>query len=747
MKIHFIKKFYFLGLVLIIPCLANGFNLGYQPEDQESDPWAIQSNPQKGGEKVNLGGFDVSSAGYQPEDQESDSWVIQSNPQKGGEKASTYNLGSGFTEGLSMEELQRSTFLVDAHGESEMGGTYRLVHNFKGYFSTNGLGFDHSTIASKSFKLECPVEYPSFSSQLERIMILDHKNNEKSLQEREQLSINVFSLKLACEQKVSTRYDWASQGRNILEKDLKKFLIYNMGGVFNKFIDQQDSPIWAKKIKKVFNESLREISEKCGTKLKLRFGRDKHVVGGTIYPFAVDLERLYRQNCNQKIQALVEFNATKTFQQVLHTPELCKQQTGCVEELQILVGLKKHKTIKSIFESSSEKLSTVEECCSNPNNCEFNNKGNHFQKYDDFACSSVQIKNNLVSRMKSDLPKLCRSVSNKKYNFAKKDLDQFRQGFLQCFVVPSFQKGAFEHHSKNACKQRIEEITEAFKKNNGNIALSFEDSDYKPLARLKAPLDKFKGMDDGERTIAAKEAVKNMCFAKLELEENEDSSKSNVARVVNAINKGIRKGQRKIDQEASLGHSSLLEAENLKEAERWGVIEVQEKNVNLGNRGNKADEKKASDDNPKPFKGTEGNEIAKNEDSEKAQAFSLRSPASNNGARSSFKVGDLKNLGNFFKPGDKPKNSPASSLKTTQPVARGHSETAFLSDQLSTGFRNFGNRFTKGAKAPFQSAYKSIFGDPTKSVQRVFNVHNLDVNLLDKQKELFRQFCRENKCT
>ena len=38
--------------------------------------------------------------------------------------------------------------------------------------------FDYSTIASKSFKLECPVEYPSFTQKLSRFIVLQEGVNQ-----------------------------------------------------------------------------------------------------------------------------------------------------------------------------------------------------------------------------------------------------------------------------------------------------------------------------------------------------------------------------------------------------------------------------------------------------------------------------------------------------------------------------------------------------------------------------------------
>ena len=84
-------------------------------------------------------------------------------------------------------------------------------------------------------------------------------------------------------------------------------------------------------------------------------------------------------------------------------------------------------------------------------------------------------------------------------------------------------------------------------------------------------------------------------------------------------------------------------------------------------------------------------------------------------------------------------------IRSPAGIEGGFEEDAYRDD----GQSDKGGGFFSWIKRPLRSAYKSLFGDPTlsgKTVQEVFNVHGPEVDLLEKQKELFLEWCKIHGC-
>ena len=385
-----------------------------------------------------------------------------------------------------------------------------------------------------------------------------------------------------------------------------------------------------------------------------------------------------------------------------------------------------------------------------------------------------------------------------------KALVDFRKRFLDCFFLPDFSERAYKLHARNDCNKQINEIREKFKEKAekaqlftiigaSNVtleSLSFSNNlnNHPFIEKCKEPFNRL----NTDRELKKTRASGFLFHTCNESDQNENDQ--------NQLAQGNQSGPFSIpmphirnNSNSGSPRSSSRNPQNQPQGPpvNFGASPTSEfpyePDIYTDPNSSKTDGGESDSTPPPPgdpaFSGgqltsSEGgfgegkdkgkgkgvSDSANSTSSPSPDTSSLSpgssisgfSPSSSSSSGQGEGAGDLsKSEGNSSNSGSNDgkegDNDSEQSGKLAQNEAglRGLSSSGGFAGSSygggSSGTRRFMRRVGSRVKKPLADAWKAAFGDPSKTVKNVFNVHGPEVNLLERQKELARQFCRLHK--
>ena len=654
--------------------------------------------------------------------------------------------------------------------------------------------FEPTKPASEAFKKECGTIYPDFKNSVEEYIASNVQLDNSYIEIEKLRAYNQNEVEKHIKQCAGTLND----NYRLLWRDKEK-----SGRYWNKMVSHLNQGI-PKGAPESLMELIKHIKKweddfytKCinlvdlqthghGKNISLYRNRSDHEVPNydiqtreELDDFGETLAKIHERKCHEKRKEFEKFFHSDTWQALLNLPDECREPAGCVSNLRKLAGLEEDLADNeiSLFQACTEKHANTNNCCfASYDQCEqFQKNTSVFQKLlksskEEDICSSrqvVQAKN----KMEGTALNICEEASKQCGSFCaegmqKDGLAHFQNNFLKCFYLPILNEKAYALHEGSPCRKQITEIQKKFNENlrdvywNKNKSLtmetfyqrhvreSLEESCGENLKALKRNKDNvFHASMD---RIYAGECKKLM--AEREEEDSGGEQRSAAGQTVPATTATGRGGS----------GSNSGSARSYNRGLNFSGSEAGSHSV--GSLGGALDDGSGDNLNPEyfPNQGKGAEDSSRFESSFNSKNDEYKGPGdpfAQADSRRASSVINPQGVGSLSKLADSELNrdkGETSSSERTRTVQRrvSRSISSFSSEGYSSrsgsssrrGFRGLASRARRGIKKAARRGYIALFGDPRRTVKNVFNVHGPEVDLMERQRELARQFCKTHEC-
>ena len=655
---------------------------------------------------------------------------------------------------------------------------------------TNGQSFDSSRDASRAFQDECPDPYNSFGDHIDRYYdtMGNYEAEDYSSADNKD---NISEIEKLTEKCKGSIYEEYTTLENKIDEGVSVIGFSSPNAILSIFNSVRvNVPKEVEDLREFFKEWKVFISQ-CLYQI-----RDKENDASNFgeFNFGDILEELHQNGCNQKKEEIKRLKSI--FDKFIKTPSRCERPANtCVANLRKDVGLKSLAQGKlSLLGFISENTSVTNDCCLVTYECLHvpDAKRKHDailqsiggSKSKNICQSGSPERNGALQRIGDEISKTCRTSADTCLDKVQTAMDDFRKDFLKCFFLPDFSPSAYELHARNECGKRITEIKGKFEKTAKELfptkvtleSLSSNDWNNHPfITECKEPLERLKTDRELLKTRA-----EGFLFHTCNESDQDESDQ-------NQLTQGNQSGPFSIpmphirnNTDTGSSRSSSRNSQNQPEPPgNLGASPTSEVPYDPGQYAGPDKTKKDEDDSNSPPPSPEGdpslfggpeNQLTAAEMKEKgisdpsaSSSSPSTDPSSPDSSISGFSpsstssgqegAGDLaksdsdssNSEGNNEKEED---GSESGKLAQNEAGSRGISSSGGFSGSSGGGSsraRRFMSRLGSRVKKPLADAWKKAFGDPSKTVKDVFNVHGPEVNLLERQKELARQFCRLHK--
>ena len=637
--------------------------------------------------------------------------------------------------------------------------------------------FDPIKKASKGFKNECSSSYHSFSQNINNYYVyLNRAEKKDRTREAEayikQAAIHCTKQIYGAYSSLRDRMEGVSLKYKKRLEELTRFfttlhtetkVVSNLQGLFNEWDD------FNKRCMKEMNKNLEDDHSSVFI--------DYTKIGSL-------LEKLSDNNCHERRVEIFKKVEGEVFKDFADKPSQCenpsfKNQNRCIYELRQTVGLEKANEGTTPF-PCSEDLNKTLECCNSPGECKYFPEAWESYKSilssassgDEKICQAdgSQVRN-AKSRFQKQTLKICEESVQRCIATCKEDLNNFKKDFLNCFFIPDFSDKSYSLHSNNACKEQMQQISGDSSKGFSKYAQGLFGIQPQQ-ATLESVLNNNGFAQEGcrkphtelirnqnELLAARSEGVwQDVCSDVAKEEEVGDDNKvvSSASEADHEYHRGRRGSSGELSSEGyhrGPGNVGAVSGSAIFSGGQFGssTAQGQKERNPLDPKYFPKKGEKVSDQGTEEFFGS-GDVEGYEEEGYKgppdpfASLSAKTSDTGGVGSLSNWKNGEFDfEASEEEKEGGKRASPQYGVIRSPAGIEGGFEEDAYRDD----GQSDKGGGFFSWIKRPLRSAYKSLFGDPTlsgKTVQEVFNVHGPEVDLLEKQKELFLEWCKIHGC-
>ncbi len=374
--------------------------------------------------------------------------------------------------------------------------------------------FDHGQSTSQAFLKECPDQYDSFTRAVEGYF------NKASYG---QTMNSIQGLQIRC--KSLLKRDYLD-----LHKAINKFLSRAPGlkDSFQNAGYHEDWPNMITGMKEFFDEFA--DFESCVKTVFSSYG-DHNIQGKPLEPLLKGLAE-YSSDCYERKEFVKDFfeDNQEIFDHIASLPQICSMSTECVAELKMKLpavrNISQEELSQSLFGicSAEEKKTAV--CCNDVESCEYldgNEKAQYksqIQSYVSDAGSGGDVcapgSPNLQS-METGILEERRNICEQSVKRCESsgsdcetELQDFKESFLKCFVVPKILVDAHIPSCLNHIKAIQTAYREYSRRRNKQVSLSL-DSTIDEIARCSDPLEALK-RNAGQRQASARAKAQKLCY-------------------------------------------------------------------------------------------------------------------------------------------------------------------------------------------------------------------------------------------
>lgn len=704
-------------------------------------------------------------------------------------------------EATGIIEKNKDT-VTERHLSSSNEAKRFFIESVEPYF-TNGMGFDSGKSASQAFKDECQGQYLDFGKNIDnykQVVFYNEDDNHDPSAGQKYINIIKTSMK-ECGSSIFTEY---TNLENEIDKGVEIVGFYSSDAIFYalRYTVSNESPQKVRNLKDFFSQ-WKQFREQCINSVR---DEDNNSSFGES-TFGPILEEIHNDCTQLKGKFKDKGSAVRAaFDEFVQTPKRCRQKSGCVAKLKKDVVLENltQKEPNSFFGFISEDISATNNCCLVTYECK--HVPDAKQGYDNILKSVGGSKNQnmcqsgspertgALRRFGDEIEKVCRESVKTCWNKVDMKLDEFRKEFLECFFLPDVSEQAYKLHKQNACNQRITEIGGVFEKSASQLLGTIGGAEV-TLESFSQNLDDHPFIRRCEEPYISlqkdSELLKTRAEGLLFHTCNESDPNQNDQ---NQLAQGNQSGIPTIP----MPHIRNTSGSPRSSSSRYSQNRPQEPPGNVGasptaevpynqiyadpnsskTDGGDSDSPPSPEGDPALFgpenqltaaeleenlgKGNKDKKRRASETTSSRDTLSLSPDSSVSGFSPSSVTGqegtgdvaksdaDSSDLGNDDGKGESDDSKQSEKLAQAEAGLRGLSSFGggFSDSSYGGGYsraRRFMSRLGARIKKPLADAWKKAFGDSSKTVKDLFNVHGPEVNLLERQRELARDFCRLHK--
>ncbi len=620
--------------------------------------------------------------------------------------------------------------------------------------------FDHGQSISQAFLKECPDQYDSFTRSVEGYF------NKATYG---QTMNSIQGLQMRC--KSLLKRDYLD-----LYKAINKFLSRAPGlkDSFQNAGYHEDWPNMITGMKEFFDEFAG--FESC-VKTVFASYNDHNIHGKPLEPLLEGLAE-YSSDCDKKefIKGFFTSNQ-EIFDHIASLPQICAMSTECVAELKMKLpavrNISQEELSQSLFGICSAEENKTAVCCNDVESCEYldgNEKAQYKSQIQSYVSDAGSGGGDVCAPNSPNLQSMETGILEERRNICEQsvkrcessgsdcetELQDFKESFLKCFVVPKILVDAHIPSCLNHIKAIQTAYREYSRRRNKQASLSL-DSTIDEIARCSDPLEALK-RNAGQRQASARAKAQKLCYQAQEQRAAQQQGGIAALSPPNTYGSGdpsLRRGSRPSSANTNLPLPGVAKEEE------YGIKDFDDasvnKNVGDSKREYEAPPEYASDDDKRA-------KASQDEEGEGGDEKSAELPPCMGICPEGSPFPEPKDYNKWMDVGDwyegkhsddlKRKEMERELAKEAEEQKRRAREDAEAGSGLSGFFKRSKLKVErayrdtgKKARKLFRKAYKAVVGEKEKppSIADLIPMNDEDVDLIRLQFELGYIFCSEHE--
>ena len=642
---------------------------------------------------------------------------------------------------------------------------------------------DTTLTVNKIFQMECPILYKNFSKERDKFISsyhntsisIDKESIEKPIGDcftkmykklndlSQQFVRPIVKAYLNNLQQEDSSFAFRYEKEQQFIRDINSFSLNRMSENFKKIKTEINK---YNKFEKICREIVYELKNHTSNDPISGVISLQNPKGGLVYDIINDSFTKWNQgfdgkSCKQWIKYFTEFTKKSPFTDFVSLPDQCKQQSGCVEEIQNKLDppfLKKNEN--NLFNECHAEIEKAHtECFGDGKN---NTELQQILSLVDQKSPAVCEQNKLARA--NQAKQNCNNAINQCIQSCHEKIKTFKQNFLQCFFLPDFDQNSYQALHKNTqCKNRIEELK-----------AKFETQAKKDPFQVRAyPFETLSQSNDSESSIA-RHVIK---ACEDPLEKTDIDKKISELQVICQQSQNSPPAHQQNSQNGSLtgANGSNSSSNHSSDTAQGGVnssaFSYGGTNDPFNYNGNQQAEGRSDSNsnfeyltppassqasNPTSDKNSVSSDFEKNEahDSTNPQNYSRLNPNSPTRRGTASKYGSSTGEDQTLKTEDETEETETIGEKISKGIRNflssneqyGAIDDSYSSQSAPAGFLDWLNDKKEKAKKQLLSAYDGVVGISREEFQRRLSLNNESVNLFEIQKELLIESCKVHNC-